>query len=259
MFVASMVVLTNVQASSDDPDVTIDVKAFQWQWTFEYPDEGISFTGVGKDGPEMVVPVDEDVLVRLHAVDVIHSFYVPAFFYKLDAIPGRVNEFEFTVEQPGIYGGQCAEFCGLSHSDMFFTVRAVERSEYDDWVEAETAAPTPTPVASVEPGATEAPVGTILEIATVADDPLAFTKSTLEARAGELVTIEYTNDSPLPHNIAFFEGPDASAPLIANTEIMTGPGVVESVTFQAPATPGSYFFLCQVHPTQMTGTFAVVP
>ena len=78
-----------------------------------YPDSGLTFTGAGQEGPEMVVPVDEPVLVRLNAADVIHSFYVPAFFTKLDVVPGRTNEFEFTVEQPGTYGGQCAEFCGL--------------------------------------------------------------------------------------------------------------------------------------------------
>jgi cytochrome c oxidase subunit 2 len=260
MFVVSMVVVTNIQAKSDNPAVTVDVTAFQWQWTFAYADEGLSFTGTGRDGPEMVIPVDEPILVRLQAVDVIHSFYVPAFFYKLDAVPGRVNEFEFTVEQPGTYGGQCAEFCGLAHGDMFFTVRAVDRDEYDAWVEEETAATnaTPTPAATPEPGATEAPVGTVLGISTVAEDPLAFTSTTIEASAGETVTVEYLNDSSLPHNISFYEGPDASAPLIAKTEIFTGPDALGTVTFEAPTTPGSYFFMCNVHPIQMTGTFAVV-
>jgi cytochrome c oxidase subunit 2 len=82
----------------------------------------------------MVLPVNESILFRLTAADVIHSFYVPAFFFKLDAIPGRTNQFEVTIEKPGVYGGQCAEFCGLAHSDMFFSVRAVEPSEYEAWV-----------------------------------------------------------------------------------------------------------------------------
>ena len=259
MFVASMFVLTNVQATTDDPDVTVDVKAFQWQWTFEYPEEGLSYTGVGKTGPEMVLPIDESIRIRLEAVDVIHSFYVPAFFYKLDAIPGRVNEFEITIEQPGIYGGQCAEFCGLAHGDMFFTVRAVERAEYDAWVaaETETANATPEPQPTPEPGASLPPTGTVLENSTSADDPLAFATTTMTAAPGETVTVEYLNDSALPHNIAFYEGADASAPLIAQTELLTGPGALGTVTFDAPTTPGSYFFMCIVHPTQMTGTFAV--
>ena len=258
MFLASMAVLNNVQATSDEPDLTIDVKAFQWQWTFEYPEEGLSFTGVGKTGPEMVMPVDEVVRIRLEAVDVIHSFYVPAFFYKLDAVPGVVNEFEVTVEQPGTYGGQCAEFCGLAHGDMFFTVRAVERTEYDAWVDAETEAAnaTPAPTATPQPGETEPPVGTVLDISTTGDDPLAFSSTTLTAMPGETVTVEYLNDSVLPHNIAFYEGEDSSAPLIAQTELMTGPGALGTVTFDAPTTPGTYFFMCVVHPVQMTGTFA---
>jgi cytochrome c oxidase subunit 2 len=259
MFVASMVVLTNVQALSADPDVTVDVKAFQWQWTFEYPEEGLSYTGVGKTGPEMVVPIDETIRIRLEAVDVIHSFYVPTFFYKLDAVPGQLNEFEITIEQPGTYGGQCAEFCGLAHSDMFFTVRAVERPEYDAWVaaEVETANASPAPQPTPEPGATLPPQGSLLENSTDADDPLAFTTTTMTAEPGETVTVEYLNDSNLPHNIAFYEGADASAPLIAQTDLMTGPGALGTVTFDAPTTPGSYFFMCVVHPTQMTGTFAV--
>lgn len=259
MFVASMVVLQDVQATSDDPDVTIDVTAFQWQWTFAYPKEGLNYTGLGKNGPEMVVPINQSIRIRLSAVDVIHSFYVPAFYYKLDAVPGRVNEFEITVEQPGTYGGQCAEFCGLSHGDMFFTVRAVEGAEYDAWVESEVAAAnaTPEPRPTPEPGASPPAVGTILENSTLPDDPLAFTQTTLTAAPGETVTVEYLNDSNLPHNLAFYEGPDSSAPLMAQTELMTGPDAFGTVTFDAPITPGSYFFMCVVHPTQMTGTFAV--
>ena len=68
--------------------VTVDVTGFQWQWTFDYNDQGLSFTGAGKDGPEMVVPVNETIHIRLHSDDVIHSFYVPQFFRKLDVVPG---------------------------------------------------------------------------------------------------------------------------------------------------------------------------
>jgi cytochrome c oxidase subunit II len=266
MFVVSMNVLTSVQAKTEEPTVNVDVTAFQWQWTFAYPDHGLTYTGAGTDGPEMVLPVDEPVRIRLAAVDVIHSFYVPAFFYKLDAVPGRVNEFEVTIEQPGIYGGQCAEFCGLAHADMFFTVRAVPGDEYDAWVAAEveaaTASPSPAPPSSPPPGSVppgSPPAGTLLQIATHEDDPLAYDAATLEAPAGGPVTVEYLNDSSLPHNIAFFEGPDTSAPRIAATEIRTGPGALERVTFDAPEAPGDYLFHCDVHPIQMTGTFRVLP
>jgi cytochrome c oxidase subunit 2 len=88
---------------------------------------------------------------RLHSLDVIHSFYVPAFFFKRDVIPGRTNEFEITIEEPGVYGGQCAEFCGLSHGRMFFTIRAVEQADYDAWV----AEKSPAGAATAEAGAGE--------------------------------------------------------------------------------------------------------
>ncbi len=134
MFIASTVVLANVEATTDEPDVVVDVEAFRFGWTFKY-DNGVQVAGGGREGaPEMVLPVDKSIRFRLHAADVIHSFYVPAFFFKRDVIPGRTNEFEITIEEPGVYGGQCAEFCGLAHSDMYFSVRAVEPAEYQTWV-----------------------------------------------------------------------------------------------------------------------------
>ena len=107
---------------------TIDVTGFQWQWTFDYQDQGLSFTGSGIQGPVMAMPINETVRIRLHANDVIHSFYVPQFLYKKDVVPGRVNEFDVMVTKAGTYGGQCAEFCGIGHADMHFTVEAMDRA-----------------------------------------------------------------------------------------------------------------------------------
>ena len=115
--------------------MTVDVTGFQWQWTFDYQDQGtVSFTGAGKNGPEMVLPVNETVHIRLHAQDVIHSFYVPQFFYKKDVDPRSHQRVRGQHHEAGTYGGQCAEFCGLSHADMYFTVRAVTAAEFDAWV-----------------------------------------------------------------------------------------------------------------------------
>jgi plastocyanin len=107
---------------------------------------------------------------------------------------------------------------------------------------------------------TPAPDGTAavtLDITTPGDDPLTFSESTLSAPAGTSVTVRYLNDSDLPHNVAFFDGSDATASRIAATEVDAGPADQQEVTFTAPAEPGSYFFHCDVHPTQMTGTFEV--
>lgn len=96
-----------------------------------------------------------------------------------------------------------------------------------------------------------------LEIATTEDDPLAFTEETLSAPAGTVVAVRYLNDSSVPHNIAFFEGGDASAPRLAATEVGTGPDDLQTVTFTTPSRAGAYFFHCDVHPQQMTGTLEI--
>ena len=114
--------------------INVAVTAFRWQWRFDYPDEGVSVVGLSDAPAEMVVPVGEPVHVTLTSPDVIHSFYVPAFLFKRDATPGRPTEFEFTVEEAGAYGGQCAEFCGVGHGAMKLTVRAVSRAEYEAWL-----------------------------------------------------------------------------------------------------------------------------
>ena len=120
-----------------DRGAEIDVTAFRWGWTFTYPAEGITVSGVQEPGPEVVVPVGEPVTVRLNSADVVHSFYVPRFLFKRDVVPGRENVFQFTVEEAGSYGGQCAEFCGLYHARMPFTVTAVSRADYETWLAAQ--------------------------------------------------------------------------------------------------------------------------
>ena len=114
--------------------IDVGVSAFRWQWQIDYPANGVTVVGLPDIPAEMVVPVDEPVHVTLTSPDVIHSFYVPAFLFKRDAIPGRPTEFEFTVEEPGAYGGQCAEFCGVFHARMKLTVRAVSRAEFEAWL-----------------------------------------------------------------------------------------------------------------------------
>jgi cytochrome c oxidase subunit 2 len=151
------------------------VLAFRFGWTFTYKEPGTfdeqtatyQDTGVtissspaspSSDQPrdpaqDIVLPVGEPVLFRLNAADVIHSFYVPSFFFKRDAIPGRTNEFEVTIEKPGRYGGQCAEFCGLNHGQMFFNIRAVEPAEYEAWLAEQAGGGEPAADAAAEPAA----------------------------------------------------------------------------------------------------------
>jgi cytochrome c oxidase subunit 2 len=137
LFGFTLVVLSRVDDVSAKPAADIRVQAFRWGWSFSYPEQGVTVSGIGEPGPEVVVPVGEPVRLTITSADVIHSFFVPQFLFKRDAIPGRENVFEFTVAEAGTYGGQCAEFCGIYHSRMPFTVRAVSRAEYDAWLAAQ--------------------------------------------------------------------------------------------------------------------------
>ena len=229
---------------NDNPALTVDVTGFQWQWTFAYPAQNLSFTGTGKDGPVMVLPVNETVRIRLHSSDVIHSFYVPQFNYKKDVVPGRVNQFDVLIQDIGTYSGQCAEFCGLGHADMHFSVQAVSQADFDAWVTQQQAP------ASQAPAPSGAQTITINAVNFTTFDPPSLT-----AVANEPITFDFHNlDTAQPHNIAIEKAnPDGSdwagAPIVA-------PG--QSATFQAPALPpGTYTFYCQVHPTTMRGTLTV--
>ena len=149
--IVGLLVLTVVVLGSFDAAVranaTVDVRvtAFRWGWRFTYPNDGVVVEGIGTAGPELYVPVGENVHVSLTGEDVIHSFYVPRFLFKKDAVPGRENSFAFTVDEAGRYGGQCAEFCGIYHSKMPFTVVAVPRAEYDAWVASHRGVESPAP------------------------------------------------------------------------------------------------------------------
>jgi cytochrome c oxidase subunit II len=143
LFVATVTVLARVDDTERPAGVEIDVTGFRWGWSFSYPANGVTVSGVREPGPEVYVPVGEPILLRLTAADVEHAFFVPRFLFKRDLIPGRENRYEFTVREAGVYGGQCAEYCGLYHARMPFTIHAVSRGEFDAWLTAQPAASPP--------------------------------------------------------------------------------------------------------------------
>jgi cytochrome c oxidase subunit 2 len=146
LFFYTVVVQNKVQERSDSPDETIAVKAFKWNWQFVYPDtegedgEPVDTVGNSSEIPILVLPTDRTIRFELSSADVIHSFWVPEFLFKLDVIPGnengRDNVFEVTVEEEGAYVGRCAELCGTYHAFMNFEVRAVSGDDYDAYLEA---------------------------------------------------------------------------------------------------------------------------
>jgi cytochrome c oxidase subunit 2 len=108
-----------------DPALQVGVVGFQWSWQFNYASHAVSITGRPGQPPQLVVPVGEPIHFHLDSPDVIHSFWVVPFLFKRDVIPGHPNEFEVTVTKTGTFAGRCAEYCGLHHDRMLFTVKAL--------------------------------------------------------------------------------------------------------------------------------------
>jgi cytochrome c oxidase subunit II len=125
------------EISAEEADHNILVVGQQWSWTFNYVDDealggstSVFEGGTTADRPTLVLPVDETIRVELSSPDVIHSFWVPAFLFKLDVVPGRSNSFSFTPTTEGQFVGRCAELCGAYHSRMLFNVDVVSADEY---------------------------------------------------------------------------------------------------------------------------------
>ena len=124
--VASAIVLAQNDRVAED-SLRIKVTAQQFAWKFEYPD--------GFTTPTLTLPVDQDVVLELRALDVLHSFWVPEFGQKQDAVPGEVTQVAITPNKVGQYPIVCTELCGLGHSLMRSRVHVVERGEYEAWVQ----------------------------------------------------------------------------------------------------------------------------
>ena len=114
-----------------DADQTVNVVGYQWQWGFNYIDEDVYSTGTPAEPPTLYLPVDETVQFVLTSPDVIHSFWVPDFLFKMDVVPGRANTFEIVPNVEGRFEGKCAEMCGTYHSQMLFWVEVVDQETFD--------------------------------------------------------------------------------------------------------------------------------
>ena len=129
---------------TDDADCVVNVTGQQWWWEYDYPVEAdgtiCGAQPTGEAAPiitsgQMVIPVDAKVVIRGTSRDVIHSFWVPKLNGKRDMVPGRVHTWNFQAEQPGIYAGQCAEFCGLSHANMRMEIVALDKGDFQAWID----------------------------------------------------------------------------------------------------------------------------
>ncbi|MEM8553821.1 MAG: cytochrome c oxidase subunit II [Pseudomonadota bacterium] len=160
------------QQEIPEADITIKATGYQWYWGYEYVDEGFEFDSfmLARDELEqygyapdeyllatdtaMVVPVGKTIVVQVTGADVIHSWAIPAFGVKQDAVPGRLAELWFEVDKEGVYFGQCSELCGKDHAYMPITVKAVSEDVYAQWLETTRAEyaglPAPVKVAAAE-------------------------------------------------------------------------------------------------------------
>ena len=197
--------LLSHQYSPPKADVTIKVIGNQWYWSYQYPDNGgFEITSnmlkeakdvkpgerfrTNADGPPMlavderiVIPVGRVVKFIVTGADVIHSFAVPAFWTKMDAVPGRLNETWVKVDRPGVYFGQCSELCGARHGYMPIAVEVVSDADYAKWIASKggtmpTAAkpatgPDATAVSPLSPGGT--PPAAAPQVASAAPIPAA--------------------------------------------------------------------------------------
>ncbi len=126
-----------ILADVANPDHQVIVTAQQWSWSFNYlHEQAIGGTTVFDSGtparePELWLVKDQSVTFDLHSPDVIHSFWVPSFYFKMDVIPGRQNSFSMTPTRLGVFQGRCAELCGVYHSRMLFQVHVVTQGQFE--------------------------------------------------------------------------------------------------------------------------------
>jgi cytochrome c oxidase subunit II len=236
--------LSAVQKEDPHPQVVIRVEGFQWEWTFFYLNEGFFSTGKTLIKPAvMEVPVDTPVHIELESKDVIHSFFVSAFLFKKDVVPGRHNEFTFTATELGTYQGQCAEFCGLHHAQMTFTLSVVPYPDYLAWVKQQR----------------EANLNVTCPVngnaVTVTAKNISWNTNCIAVNAKAPIALTVVNeDAGIDHNFAIYDGPDRKTELFQGGKFAG----VATQNSQVPALPpGTYYFQCDVHGPAMSGTFIV--
>ena len=128
---------------TSDTQCVVIVTGQQWWWEYDYPvQDGCATGGIKQPivtSGQMALPAKTKVLAQIQSNDVIHSFWIPKLNGKRDAVPGRTHTLRLEADQPGIYSGQCTEFCGLSHARMRMQVAALNQADFDTWVAKQTA------------------------------------------------------------------------------------------------------------------------
>ncbi len=148
LFIPSLIMVIDLKTPPDASEIDVEMEAVghQWWWEFVYCEKGdceattnlhVQRTPpnyANLQPPRMVVPVGETVRIKVRSTDVIHSFSAPNLLYKIQAVPGNVNELHFKMTKAGVYTGQCYQFCGLRHSDMLFVIEGKSAADYQSWL-----------------------------------------------------------------------------------------------------------------------------
>lgn len=171
--VPSITLLARQYQSPPEDAITIKANGYQWYWGYEYLDNG-GFEVVSNMMPEsealekglpgqlavdnrMVVPVGVPLRIQTFGKDVIHSFGIPSLWFKIDAVPGRINEKMLTIKEPGIYYGQCMELCGARHGYMPIAIEARPLDEFNAWVKSQPGGMTKAEIEAEEAAAAAGP------------------------------------------------------------------------------------------------------
>ncbi len=238
--------ITLARVEQNPPPITeIDIQGSQWQWSAFYPNEGVVTTGKSFVRPLVIeVPIDEPVRIHLVSSDVMHEFFVPAFFFMRNALPGHPNEFTWTPTRLGTFDGQCAEYCGLGHYQMRFVVKVVTETDFLTWVKQERRA-----LLSITCKPTS---GNQVQI-TAKD--ISWNTNCIAVPQGQPISLTVVNlDSGINHNFAIWNGIDTTHQFFASGKF---PGVATR-SETVPALPaGKYYFQCNVHGPAMSGVFIV--
>ena len=134
LFYVTFVSERSVDALAPKPSVVVDVTGFRWSWRFDYPSAGVSIVGTPEASPTLVLPVGQTTQINLTSSDVIHGFWIPAFLFKRDAIPGMTNRVDLTPTKVGVFRGVCSQFCGLDHALMTFRIAVVSQAAFRHWI-----------------------------------------------------------------------------------------------------------------------------
>ncbi len=241
--------LGDVIDNPSNPELTVNVEAVQWTWLVSYPDQKVDRAA------QMVLPVDREVRFEINSLDVLHSFWIPAFAMKIDAVPGKTTVVSLRPEQIGSYETddllrlQCTELCGLSHSKMAIPVSVVSQDDFEKWVAEKQVKATPAPTGGSE--RTPAPAA---EAVALKSQGSKFVQASLEAPAGQAFDIEFENgDTGTMHNFSIYTDDSATKSLYTGQFFSSG-----TQTEHVPALDaGTYYFRCDVHPTTMYGDLTV--